>query len=340
MIELDGAQGEGGGQILRSALSLSMITGKPFRLHNIRANRNKPGLLRQHLIAVQAAAQICDAQGVNGIALGARELSFIPGQIKGGNYTFAIGSAGSCTLVLQTLLPALWHAQQASEIQISGGTHNAMAPPAQFLQQAYGGVLTKMGVQVSLELQRFGFYPAGGGKIIATVQPCPVLQKIELLERGARVKSFAESFVAAVPFRVAQKELACVGEHFGWNEEQLFAHDLPVEQGPGNALLISLLHEQVNEVFCAFGERGVSSENVAKTAIRQARQYLASQAALGEYLADQVMLPFALAGGGSFSASCISQHALTNAEVIEKFLPVKFVFEKQAQRHLCSVHPQ
>lgn len=341
MIELDGAMGEGGGQILRSALSLAMITGQPFHLHSIRAKRSKPGLMRQHLIAVQAAAKVSNATvtGSNGseLILGASELTFSPGKIEGGKYEFAIGSAGSCTLVLQTLLPALWMAEQASEVHISGGTHNAMAPPAQFLQHAYGRVMAKMGVQMEIDLQRFGFYPAGGGKIVARVQPSPQLRCIDLLERGARVNSYAESFVAAVPFRVAEKELECVGSALGWQKEQLLPRGLSPEQGPGNALLITLEHENVTEIFCAFGERMLSSENVAKAALKQVKHYLASQAALGEYLADQVMLPFALAGGGSFTASVISEHALTNAAVIEKFLPIKFDFSKQGNHYLCAV---
>ncbi|MEG2031741.1 MAG: RNA 3'-terminal phosphate cyclase, partial [Janthinobacterium sp.] len=156
MIEIDGAQGEGGGQILRSALSLSMITGQPFRLTNIRAGREKPGLLRQHLLAVQAAAAICGAR-TTPVALRAASLEFVPGAIRGGDYRFAIGSAGSCTLVLQTLLPALLHADGPSTVRISGGTHNAMAPPVHFLQRAYGRIMEKMGARIEIELPRFGF---------------------------------------------------------------------------------------------------------------------------------------------------------------------------------------
>ena len=140
MIELDGATGEGGGQILRSALTLSMITGRPFRITNIRANRSKPGLMRQHLVAVQAAAQVCGAR-TSPVALGANALEFVPGPIRGGDYRFAIGSAGSCTLVLQTLLPALLHADAPSTVQITGGTHNPLAPPVHFLQRAYGRII-------------------------------------------------------------------------------------------------------------------------------------------------------------------------------------------------------
>ena len=339
MIELDGSTGEGGGQILRTALSLALITGQPFRITRIRANRAKPGLMRQHCVAVQAAAQVCGAD-VGEMAVGAQTLTFVPGKIRGGDYSFAIGTAGSCTLVLQTLLPALLFADAPSVVRITGGTHNSMAPPAHFLQRAYGRVMAQMGVEMTLDLKRFGFYPAGGGEIVAHIRPCKELKRVDLLTRGEQVASFAESFVAGVPGSVAQRELDSIGRAMGWamdgtmagamqgTTSQLLIRTLPAEQGPGNALLITLESANVTDVFCSFGEKTVSAETVAKRVIGQAKRYLASGAALGEYLADQVMLPFALAGGGSFTTCEVSQHSLTNAAVIEQFLPVKFSFEK------------
>ena len=191
MIELDGATGEGGGQILRTALTLSMITGQPFRITNIRASRPKPGLMRQHLVAVQAAAQISDAV-VTQAQVGSTELTFAPKKIKAGDYQFAIGTAGSCTLVLQTVLLALAHADARSTIRISGGTHNPMAPTVQFLQRAYCRVLAAIGVDVDISLVRSGFYPAGGGVVIASVEPCARLQQIALMAPGTRSAGYAE----------------------------------------------------------------------------------------------------------------------------------------------------
>ncbi len=336
MIELDGSIGEGGGQILRSALTLSMITGQAFRITRIRANRAKPGLMRQHLVAVQAAAQICGAD-IGTTSVGSQTLEFVPGKIKGGEYQFAIGTAGSCTLVLQTLLPALLYADAPSTVRINGGTHNPMAPPMQFLQRAYGRVLAEMGANVDLQLHRFGFYPAGGGEVSAIVQPCQQLQPIELMTRGERVSAYAESFIAGVPFNVAMRELDCVGTSMGWNETQLLVRGLPVEQGPGNALLLTLEYQHVTEVFCAFGEKALRAEAVAKNAIQRVRRYIASGAAVDEYLADQIMLPLALAGGGRFTTECVSKHAETNAMVIEKFLPVKMTFEEHEGLHVCTI---
>ncbi|MFZ4878830.1 RNA 3'-terminal phosphate cyclase [Janthinobacterium sp. Mn2066] len=338
MIELDGAVGEGGGQILRSALSLSMITGQAFRLTNIRAGRAKPGLLRQHLVAVQAAAQVCNAR-TTPVALGAATLEFVPGKIRSGDFRFAIGSAGSCTLVLQTLLPALLYADGPSSVRITGGTHNAMAPPVHFLQRAYGRLMAQMGADVEIELLRFGFFPAGGGEVLARVQPGSRLKPIELLQRGERTGGFAESFVAGVPVGVAQRELERIGSGMGWSGKQLRIGGLPNDQGPGNVLLLTLEHEHVTEVFTSFGEKSVLAETVAKRLLNEVRSYLKSDAAVGEYLADQLLLPMALAGGGAFTTSGLSQHALTNADVIARFLPVSFSFEQQAHSVLCAVRP-
>lgn len=323
MIELDGAHGEGGGQVLRSALTLSMITRQPFGIVNVRANRSRPGLMRQHLAAVQAAAAVSGAD-VTGAELGSHALTFAPGTLRAGDYEFAIGSAGSCTLLLQTVLPALLYAQGPSTLRISGGTHNPMAPPAQFLQRAWLPLLAQMGGKVELELLRSGFYPAGGGVLAAAVQPCESLQPIDVVERGALVESYAESVVAAVRHGVAQRELDTVRELLGFDAAQLHIRGLPADQGPGNALLLTFVYEHVTEVIAAFGEKRVTAEEVARRAVRQAQAFLAHDGAVGEHLADQLMLPLALAGGGSFTCAAVSDHMSTNADVIARFLPVRF----------------
>ncbi len=319
-IILDGSLGEGGGQILRSALSLAMCTGTPFRIERIRARRKKPGLLRQHLTAVSAAAEICGAQ-LEGAHLGSTALTFAPGAIKSGDYRFAIGTAGSCTLVLQTVLPALLMAGAASRVRLQGGTHNPMAPPFHFLQRAFMPLLRAMGANVTLELNRFGFFPAGGGDFTADIQPARLVP-LHLSARGERTAAYVESFVAGVPGHVALRELEAVGKAMNWDKDQLQVRGLPNEQGPGNALMITLAHEYVTEVFTAFGEKGTPAEQVAKRVVGEARDYLSSTAAVGEHLADQLLLPLALAGAGSFTATQASAHTTTNAEVIQRFLPV------------------
>lgn len=336
MIELDGATGEGGGQILRTALTLSMVTGQPFRIRNIRANRPKPGLMRQHLVAVLAAAEVSGAT-VTHAQVGSTELSFVPGPIRAGDYQFAIGTAGSCTLVLQTLVLALLFADGPSTIRMSGGTHNAMAPPVQVLQHAYCPLLAAMGAEVGVELLRYGFYPAGGGSVTASVKPCAALRPITLTEPGRLLNGEAHAYVAGIPANIAIRELSAVASALGWSETQLHPRELPRDQGPGNALLITLEHEAVTEVFAGFGAKGISAEAVARQVATEAQAYMASGAAVGEHLADQLMLPMALAGRGQFTAVTVSEHAKTNAGVIERFLPVRVSFEEQQKRHACVI---
>lgn len=318
-VTIDGAAGEGGGQILRSALSLSMLTGRALRIDNIRAGRDKPGLLRQHLTAVQAAAEICGAD-VHGALAGSRTLDFRPGPIRAGDYRWAIGTAGSCTLVLQTVLPALWRAGGPSRVRIEGGTHNPGAPPSDFLQHAWLPLLTRIGLHAELTLLRHGFFPAGGGAIEATVTPATVVEPLWLEDRGERHAQRAEALFAALPASIAERELAEVGTRLGWPPESLALHGLPAACGPGNALSLRIDSEHVTELFTAFGERGVSAETVARRVCNTAKRYLASRAAVGPYLADQLLLPLALAGG-SFTTVEPSAHTRSNLDVIRRFLP-------------------
>ena len=324
-IELDGSRGEGGGQILRTALSLSMITGIPFAIERIRAGRKKPGLLRQHLTAVQAAAAVCGAQ-VEGAAPGSQRLRFQPGPIRGGDYAFAIGSAGSSTLVLQTVLPALWYADGPSMLRVSGGTHNPAAPPADFLIRCWQPLLRRMGVTLDIQLLRHGFYPAGGGEVLASTVPVTAWQPLQLEARGELRRTCAIGVVSGVPVDVAKREMQRAASQLGVLDEELRV--LPSNEGPGNVLMVVQEYANITEVFCAFGERGVPSETVADRAAREARLFRDSGATVGEYLADQLLLPMALAGQGSFTTPALSLHLGTNCLVIEKFLSVRHVFEE------------
>ncbi len=319
MIDIDGSEGEGGGQILRSSLSLSMCTDQAFRIANIRAKRDKPGLLRQHLTAVRAAAEICGAE-VIGDDVGSMELTFRPGPIKPGEYRFAIGTAGSCTLVLQTVLAPLLTAAEPSRIRISGGTHNKASPPVDFLQRAYLPLLERMGAGVQLDLVRYGFYPRGGGEIVASITPASRLSTLALKERGERIGGYAEAYLAAVPLHVASRELEIVGKMLNWPADQLHVRGLSNDVGPGNALTITVRHQEVTEVFTGFGEKGVSAEQVAKGAVERARSYLASPVTVGRHLADQLLLPLALAGGGEFTTLPVSKHFESQVSTIRTFL--------------------
>lgn len=336
VIEIDGSEGEGGGQILRSALSLAICTQQAFRISNIRANRERPGLMRQHLTAVLAAAEICAAD-VDGAELGARALTFRPGRLVGGDYSFAIGTAGSCTLVFQTVLQALLTAGGSSRVRITGGTHNPASPPFEFLARSFLPLLGRMGADVQLDLMSHGFYPRGGGEIRARITPGPRLKALNVLERGAWVRGYAEACVAGLPLHVAQRELEVVGRTLGWPQQQLLLRALPNDVGPGNALTITLEHDNVTEVFTAFGEKGVRAETVAEEAATAAREYLAASAPVGEYLADQLLLPMALGDGGSFVTAHATAHLRSNIAVIERFTARRIAIEKVKEGYEISL---
>ncbi len=329
MIVIDGSFGEGGGQILRTSLALSLLTGKPFRMENIRARRKSPGLLRQHLTAVQAAAEIGGAS-IDGATVNSTTLAFIPRDVKGGEYRFAIGTAGSTTLVLQTILLPLLLAKEPSTVIVEGGTHNPSAPPFDFLEQAFVPLLRKMGAGVELELVRPGFYPAGGGAIRATIEPARQLRRLELHQRGAIVQQCARAVVANLPYSIAQREVQTIGEELGWGEESLQAHTWNGSAGPGNVVSITIASENVTEVFTGFGERGVRAEDVALRAAKEAKRYLDSGVPVGEHLADQLVLPLAVGEGGVFTTTALSQHATTNLEIIKRFVDVSATVEETA----------
>lgn len=327
MVTIDGSKGEGGGQILRTSLSLSLITGTPFRMTGIRAGRRKPGLLRQHLTAVNAAAQIGNAE-MEGASLSSGELNFAPKTVRPGSYRFAIGSAGSAMLVLQTILPALMTADAPSKLTVEGGTHNPAAPPFDFLERCFLPQLRRMGPEVRLEIERLGFFPAGGGIVHAEIQPVAKLQSIKLWERGPLRGQRARCLISQLPEKVARKELRVIRNQLGLTEEECFTEDIKSSPGPGNVLLVEIESEHVTEIISSYGERGVKSDWVAKNAAKAARAYLESDAPVGEHLADQLLLPMALAGGGEFRTGILSQHSLTNIETIRLFLPVSIMVEE------------
>ena len=329
MIVIDGSRGEGGGQILRSSLALSLVTGRPFRIEKIRAGRKKPGLMRQHLTAVEAAAAIGRAE-VEGARIGSQLLVFAPKAINAGKYHFAVGTAGSCTLVLQTILPALLTADAPSEVVLEGGTHNPFAPPFDFLVKAFLPLIGRMGPKVSAILQRPGFYPAGGGKFTVSIEPATGLQRVDLPERGAVQKHAARAMVARLPRQIGERELKVVRDRLGWSEECCYVEDAGSSPGPGNILCVEIVSEHCTEVFTGFGEVGVSAEKVANDTVRQVEEYLSADVPVGPYLADQLLLPMALAGGGSFRTLAPTRHMTTNAEVIRLFLPVEVEMRQRA----------
>ncbi len=326
-ITIDGAQGEGGGQILRTALGLSLVTGRAVRFERIRARRSKPGLLRQHLTAVQAAAAIGSAR-IAGAELGSQSLLFEPGAIHGGEYHLAVGTAGSTTLVLQTVLPALALAPEPSVLTLDGGTHNPFAPPFDFLAKSFLPLLARMGPQVEVHLERHGFFPAGGGRLSIRVTPCAALQPIAIEERG-EVQVSARALVACLSETIAKRELSIVRERLGLERAQCRVETIDCPVGPGNVVMVTFSGAQVTEVVTGFGEKGVSAEQVANRCAEEALRYRDANVPIGEHLADQLLVPMALAGGGRFRTLSPSSHALTNADVIRRFLNVDVQFEDE-----------
>lgn len=331
LLTLDGSAGEGGGQILRTALSLSALTGRPFAIDRIRANRKKPGLLRQHLTAVRAAAAVCGG-AVRGDEPGSPSIVFEPGPVAAGEYRFAIGTAGSTTLVMQTVLPPLLTASGPSRVTIEGGTHNPLAPPVDFFERSFLPFVRRMGPRVTIRLERCGFYPAGGGRIVVEVEPAAALGSFELTERAPVVAKRARALVAGLPRRIAERELAVAQDAFGLAPEDLEVVELAHGQGPGNVVSVELEMEHHREVFTGFGEQGVRAEAVAAAAVDAARAYLAASEPVGEHLADQLVIPLAMSGGGRFRTGPASRHLTTNVEVVGRFLDVPIACVEYAPR--------
>ena len=329
MIVIDGSQGEGGGQILRTSLALSLVTGQPFRMERIRAGRQKPGLLKQHLTAVEAAKAVGCAE-VAGASLGSQGLEFKPGPVTPGNYRFAVGTAGSATLVLQTVLPALMTAPSRSTLTLEGGTHNPMAPPFDFLEKCFVPLINRMGPHVELELRRPGFFPAGGGKFHVKIEPVKNLAHLALLERGPIRNRKATIWNSKLPETVAERELEVIRESLRWRPDECAVENVQHRLGPGNAVVLAMAAESVTAVFTSFGERGRPAEEVAMSAVEAATAWLDSDVPVDEHLADQLLIPMVLAGSGSFRTTRPSLHTVTNAEVIQRFMRVPIRIEEES----------
>ncbi|WP_009966041.1 RNA 3'-terminal phosphate cyclase [Verrucomicrobium spinosum] len=319
---------EGGGQLLRTSLSLSLITGKAFHMTCIRGARPKPGLMRQHLTCVNAAAEICGA-AVEGAHLGSQELKFHPGPVRAGDYQFAIGSGGATTLVLQTLLPALLHAPGPSTVRIEGGTHNPLAPPFEFIEECFLPVLHRMGVKASVTLGRPGFMQSGGGFLKADVLPMKKWKKLDLHERGELVTKFGTVLNAHLDGSIVQREVKTLLGHLGWEPDAVNVRAVPESTGPGNIVMLGARFEHITELSSSVAQMGRSAEQVGSTAAKGLIKYLENDAPVGVHLADQLLLPLALAGKGSFTTFALSRHTMSNMALIPKFLEVAFEVEEK-----------
>jgi len=346
MIEIDGSHGEGGGQILRTALALSCMFRKPFRIINIRRNRQKPGLGPQHLTGVRAAQSVSGAQ-VTGDRTGSTELTFSPGEVKAGDYSFDVGTAGSTLLVLQTLLPPLLFAENRSTVTLTGGTHVPFSPSYPYVFGVFTPVLAKLGMEVRLSIESYGFYPRGGGKIRAEIRPAAKILPLRMAERGKLLAITGSSAVGRLPRSIAERQRKAATEKIrsGIGESEVGVRiDLLEAPTPGQGTFLFLHAASENGAagFTSLGAIGKRAEAVGEEAARNFLDYYSSHAALDPNLPDQIVIYLSFCAERSvFTTSRISRHLLTNLWVIGLFHAFTYSIDGEAGKPgKVSIHPK
>ena len=324
-VTIDGSHGEGGGQILRTSLTLSVLTGRPVEVEDIRAGRSKPGLQPQHLASVKAAAAISAAEIV-GAAVGSTRLRFMPQSAAvPGTYHFDIGTAGATTLVAQTILLPLSLAGAPSRVTITGGTHVPHAPTAEYLEHVYAQVLSKHGCQAAVSSPHAGFFPRGGGSVQLAIEPVQLLQPVTLTERGVLRSLTAHVLTSGLPPDVARRGEVAIRERLRSlpTEVTVVPRDVP-SQGPGAAVFLLAICENGRAGFSAIGARGKPMEGVAGEACEALLAWYGTGVACEEHLADQLALPTALTPGTSqWTTSHVTEHLRTVLWVLPQFLDVE-----------------
>ena len=324
MIEIDGSFGEGGGQILRTALSLSSLFLKPFRIFNIRKGRKKPGLMPQHLTCVRAMQLISDAE-VAGDKIGSSVLVFKPKSVKAGEFFFDIGTAGSTSLVLQTIVPSLIFSSEKTSVILKGGTHVPFSPSFDYIAEVFAPVLGKMGIRIELKIESYGFYPRGGGKIRVDIFPAKDIKPLRVTERGAILMIKGYSGTGNLPLSIAERQKSAAIKKIQTEIKDLMQ---PVDieilnvSSPGQGTFIYLHSETEKAIagFTSLGERGKKAEAVGEEAAEEFSEYYFTNVAFDRHLPDQIVLYLSMSKEESiFTTSCITQHLMTNLWVIGLF---------------------
>ena len=334
MISLDGSIG--GGQILRTALSLSAITGKPFNIKNIRGVRKEPGLKNQHLAAVNAVKELCDAR-VKGDNIKSGELTFTPGKVKSGNYKFVIPTAGSSLLLLQTVLPICLQSKKQSKIEIMGGTDNPLAPGSIWFSRVFNFMLAKLGAEVKIEITRHGFFPKGRGKVKATINAVKEFKEIMLNERGALMKIDVHAVATKdlAKRKVTERMIEGFKKEFKTKEQVNYKTGYIESASTGCFLHAHVRYEKMKVGDTLLGEMGKKSEDIGKELARKIKKLMENNG-VDKFLGDQLMIYMALKGKGNMKVVEITGHMRTNAEVIEKFLNVKFKCDEKNKVIVCG----
>ncbi len=322
-VEIDGSFGEGGGQILRTALSLSCITGRSLKLFNIRKGRKKPGLMPQHITCVNAAAKICNSE-VRGNEKGSTELNFIPGKVKSGDYFFDIKTAGSCSLVLQTLIPPLVFADRPSRVKIRGGTHVPFSPTYHYIAEVFLPVLNKIGIRTESFINRYGFYPKGGGEVYFRIFPVEKIKGLSVISRGELLSLQGYSGVSKLPISIAERQRDPVLRELSPLSADVQILDVS-SFGEGTFIFLKGEYENILTGFSSLGKKGKPAEDVGKEVADRFINFYKTSACLEPHLADQIVIYLGFAHeNSSFTTSSITQHLITNLWVIEKFLHIRY----------------
>jgi RNA 3'-phosphate cyclase len=323
-IEIDGSLGEGGGQVLRTSLALALITGKAFRLRNIRAKRSKPGLQPQHLMSVKAAAEIGQAK-LRGASISSIDLTFEPGPVSSGKYFFKIGTAGATSLVLHTVYLPLAFVGGESTVSIEGGTHVKASPCYHFVERTWAAYMKSLGLDVSTTIDRVGFYPRGGGLIHARIAPAERVRPFNGMTTTAVSTATLHVGVSGLPAHVGDRLTQRATMRLRDLGVRCETHRQSWHGGPGCMVAVELPTEPAPTFLFGLGERGKSSEAVADEAAAQVEAFLNTEPlGVDEHSADQLLLPLALADGPSqFHVTVLSSHLLTNADIIQRFVDCK-----------------